>query len=171
MALEAGVDVDLGARPFAELIDAIESGKIDIAKIDSAASRVLRMKFDMGLFENPYRDPKEAGREVRSKKHIAISRKAAQESIVLLENKNNVLPLSAKKVKKIAVIGPNANTPYNQLGDYTAPQERAVIRTVLDGIKGKVPAANVIFAKGTAIRDTAQSDIEAAVQAAVQAES
>ena len=170
MALEAGVDVDLGARPFAELIDAIESGKIDIAKIDSAASRVLRMKFDMGLFENPYRDPKEAGREVRSKKHIAISRKAAQESIVLLENKNNVLPLSAKKVKKIAVIGPNANTPYNQLGDYTAPQERAVIRTVLDGIKGKVPAANVIFAKGTAIRDTAQSDIEAAVQAAVQAD-
>lgn len=170
MALEAGVDVDLGARPFAELIAAIESGKIDIAKIDSAASRVLRLKFDMGLFENPYRDAKAAGREVRSKEHVAVSRKAAQESIVLLENKNNVLPLSAKKVKKIAVIGPNANMPYNQLGDYTAPQERTVIRTVLDGIKTKVPSADVIFAKGTAIRDTTQSDIAAAVAAALQAD-
>lgn len=170
MSLEAGVDVDLGARPFAELIEAVNAGKIDIAKIDSAASRVLRLKFDMGLFENPYRDAKAAEREVRSKENVAVARKAAQESIVLLENKNNVLPLSAKKVKKIAVIGPNADTYYNQLGDYTAPQERAVIRTVLDGIKTKVPAANVIYAKGTAIRDTAQSDIAAAVEAAMQAD-
>lgn len=170
MALDAGVDVDLGARPFAELIDAIESGKIAMAKIDSAAARVLRLKFDMGLFENPYRDPKAAGREVRSKAHVAVSRKAAQESIVLLENKSNVLPLSAKKIKKIAVIGPNANTPYNQLGDYTAPQERTAIRTVLDGVKAKVPSAEVIYAKGTAIRDTTQSDIAAAVQAARQSD-
>lgn len=166
LAMNAGVDVDLGAKPFAKLIDAVHAGKVKEEVLDSAVYLVLKLKFDMGLFENPYVNAKKAKKEVRTKESVAIARKAAQESIVLLENKNGLLPL-AKKGLKIAVVGPNADVPYNQLGDYTAPQERSNIKTVLDGIKAKVPSASISYVKGTAIRDTSSSDF-AAVEDAVQ---
>jgi len=88
---------------------------------------------------------------------------------VLLKN-NQLLPLD-KSIKSIAVIGPNADNIYNQLGDYTAPQERSNIKTVLDGIKKIVsPNTQVNYAKGCAIRDTSESDIASAVEAAKKSE-
>lgn len=164
-ALLAGVDVDLGASAFAPLVDAAKQGKVTEADIDTAVSRVLRLKFDMGLFDNPYVEPEVARKKVRSAEHIAVARAAARQSIVLLENKNNLLPLN-KNLKRIAVIGPNADNIYNQLGDYTAPQDRENIKTVLDGIKAKMPQAQINYVKGCAIRDTVNVDIEAAVRAA-----
>lgn len=169
LSLKAGVDVDLGASGLANLKKSLEEGKITMNQLDEAVSRVLKLKFEMGLFENPYVDSKEASQLVRTPEHIAVAREMAQQSVVLLANKNNILPLS-KSLKKVAVIGPNADNIYNQLGDYTAPQEESNIVTVFRGIKSKYPNAKVEYVKGVAIRDTLNIDIEAAVQAAKNAE-
>lgn len=167
-SIEAGTNVDLGGLAYAELRDAVKAGKLDERVIDEAAFHVLRWKFAMGLFENPYVDPKVAKKKVHTDEHIALARELAQQSTVLLENKG-VLPLN-KKGTKVAVLGPNADVMYNQLGDYTSPQPAENVITVLEGIQEKVGAKNVIYAKGCAIRDTTQSDIAAAVQAAESAD-
>ncbi|WP_062124486.1 glycoside hydrolase family 3 N-terminal domain-containing protein [Geofilum rubicundum] len=170
MAIKAGVDVDLGGNAFRQLVDAVEAGSLDIAVLDTAVSRVLRLKFEMGLFENPYVEADKAQREVRTPEHIQLALKAAQSSIVLLENKNNLLPLNPKKMKKVAVIGPNAHNRYNMLGDYTAPQEASNIVTVLEGVQTKLGAKNVDYVRGCAIRDTSWNEIARAVEVAKKAD-
>lgn len=164
LSIKAGVDVDLGGNAFAKLEEAVKNGKVDINQIDTAVYRVLKLKFDMGLFDNPYVNPQKAKENVRTKEHIALARRVAQESIVLLKNKANILPLSQNI--KIAVIGPNADNEYNMLGDYTAPQEKGNIKTVLDGIKSKLKASNIEYVKGCSIRDTLNTEIDKAVEAA-----
>lgn len=171
LAINAGLDVDLGGQVFAKpLIVAVKKGSVKIERINEAVASILTKKFEMGLFENPYVDADLAKHEVNNLNAIALSKQVALESIVLLKNQDNLLPLS-KQLKSIAVIGPNADNIYNQLGDYTAPQERTNIVTVLDGIKNKFPTGVVInYAKGCAIRDTTTIDIEAAVAAAQKSE-
>ncbi len=169
MALKAGVDSDLGGKAYSSsLKEALSRDLIAEDDLNTAVRRILKLKFKMGLFENPYVDVEEVHNKVRTEEHIKLARQLARESIVLLKNEA-VLPLS-KKLKKIAVIGPNANNVYNQLGDYTAPQPEDNIVTVLEGIKNKLPEAEVLYEKGTAIRDTINTDIEAAVDIAKQAE-
>jgi beta-glucosidase len=169
LAAKAGLDVDLGGNAFVSLIGAVKNGHIPVSVIDSSVCRVLRMKFKMGLFEHPFVNPATAKQEVRSAAHIALAHKAAQESVVLLKNKNHVLPLNKDNLK-IAVIGPNADNIYNMLGDYTAPQDRQNIKTVLDGIKSKVKDSQVEYVKGCAIRDTLHTTIDPAVAAAQRAD-
>lgn len=169
ISLNAGVDVDLGASGYAALKKSVEEGKVSMATLDSAVARVLKLKFETGLFENPYVNPETAKKEVRNIENIKLSREIAAESIVLLENKKGILPLS-KDLRKIAVIGPNADNIYNQLGDYTAPQEESNIVTVLEGIKAKYPKAKIEYVKGCAIRDEKDVNIPAAVKAAHNAE-
>ena len=167
IAMNAGVDVDLGANCYALLKEAVETGKIKASVINEAVARVLRLKFELGLFDNPYVDPDFAEAEVRKAENVAVARQAARKGVVLLEN-NGILPLN--KDMKVAVIGPNADNMYNQLGDYTAPQPRENIRTVLDGIKAKVGEKNVTYVKGCAIRDTKDNTIAEAVRAARRAD-
>lgn len=167
MALDAGVDVDLGANCYSLLHDAVENGKVSMEVLDEAAGRVLRLKFELGLFDNPYIDPSRAAETVRSEGNVALARQAAREGVVLLEN-NGVLPL--RKDMKVAVIGPNADNMYNQLGDYTAPQPRENVRTVLDGIRSRVGAGNVTYVHGCAVRDTSTNTIKEAVRAASRAD-
>ncbi|MCL1892661.1 MAG: glycoside hydrolase family 3 C-terminal domain-containing protein [Holophagaceae bacterium] len=169
LSLSAGVDVDLGGRAFINLVDAVRKGKIDETLIDAAVSRVLYYKFAMGLFERPYVEPSTAVNYVRSDYHVMLARRLAQESIVLLKNTNNILPLR-KDVNKIAVVGPNAHNVYNMLGDYTAPQDDGTVSTVLEGIKKKVGTANVEYVKGCAIRDMTSDEISSAVDAALRAD-
>lgn len=137
--------------------------------LDRAVSNVLRLKFQMGLFENPYVSPEQAGKHIRSREHKELARRVAREGVVLLKN-DGVLPLD-KHLKRIAVIGPNADMMYNQLGDYTAPQDRKEIVTVLDGVRAAVSkTTQVVYVKGCAVRDTTESDIPAAVAAAQRAD-
>lgn len=168
LSANAGLDVDLGGNAFFLLIDAVKNNKIKESVIDEAVSHVLKLKFAMGLFENPYVDVKQVAKNIRNQEHIDLARKVAQESVTLLKNENNILPLK-KNVKKVAIIGPNADNIYNQLGDYTAPQERDNIKTVLDGIKSKLNASQIQYVKGTAIRDTTNLEIQEAVVAAKNA--
>ena len=163
MALKAGVDVDLGASCYILLKESLEAGRISMKDLDRAAGRVLKLKFELGLFDHPYIDETVPARVVRTPENIAVARKAARESVTLLENRG-ILPLG--KDVRIAVVGPNADSPYNQLGDYTAPQERDNISTMLDGIHAKIGGQNVTYVKGCAIRDTRTNTIDRAVAAA-----
>lgn len=169
LALRAGVSIDLQGDAFGPYIEEnLNAGKVEMEDLDRAVADVLRLKFRMGLFENPYVDPDKAAEVVRSAEHKALARKVAQESTVLLKN-NGILPLS-KELRNVAVIGPNADMIYNQLGDYTAPQDRSQLTTVLDGVKNTLPDANVRYVKGCAIRDVSATDIPSAVAAAKASE-
>jgi len=168
MALKAGVDADLGALAFAPLTDAVQKGLVSEEEINRAVANVLRLKFEMGLFENPYVDAEKARQQVRSDSNKDIARVVARESVTLLKNEANVLPLG--KDVKVLVCGPNADNVYNMLGDYTAPQEEGNVKTILDGIRAKLPAAQVEYVKGCAVRDTSESSIPQAVEAARRAD-
>ncbi len=168
MALKAGVDADLGALAFADLGESLRAGKITEAELDRAVARVLRLKFEMGLFEHPYVDVKAARTQVRSAEHKAVALDVARASVTLLKNAQGTLPL--RKDQRVAVIGPNADNVYNLLGDYTSPQEEGNVKTILTGILSKLPTAQVEYVKGCAVRDTMTSDIAAAVRAAQRAD-
>ncbi|WP_300704864.1 glycoside hydrolase family 3 N-terminal domain-containing protein [Bacteroides sp.] len=133
------------------LRQAISEGKVSIKTIDSRVADVLRVKFIMGLFDHPYKgDAKQPENVVHSKEHQAVSMRAALESIVLLKNENNILPLS-KNTKKIAVIGPNAEEVNNLICRYGPAN--APIKTIYQGIKEYLPGAEVRYAKGADIID------------------
>lgn len=163
MAIKAGVDIDLEGISYKNLGEALDRGLVTMADIDRAVRQVLKTKFELGMFEHPYVDINKVS-AVHSDANKDVARRVAQESIVMLKN-DGLLPLS-KDIKSIAVIGPNADNQYNQLGDYTAPQAEEDIVTVLEGIRNTVPDAEVNYVKGCAVRDTKNTDIAAAVAAA-----
>ena len=160
MSLLAGVDVDLGANCFSQLKESVESGRVPMKALDQAVRRVLVRKFEAGLFDHPYVDEEAAAGLVRTPEHVEVAAQAAREGITLLKN-DGVLPL--KKGMSIALIGPNADNQYNQLGDYTAPQEESHVVTMLEGLQAK--GANVHYVKGCSVRDTRESQIAQAVVA------
>lgn len=167
MAMQAGVDVDLGGNAYAELEKAVLKGALSEKLIDQACARVLRKKFEMGLFEKPYVSVK-AAQAVRSVAHKQVALDAARQLITLLKNDKGVLPLS--KNLRVAVVGPNADNVYNLLGDYTAPQAMGDVTTILMGVRQKLPQQQVLYARGCAIRDEASAQIDEAVQVALQAD-
>jgi len=164
MALNAGVDVDLGAHCYALLKESVEAGRVSMDVLDRAVKRVLVRKFEAGLFDNPYL-PENSADDVRSAENVAVAAQAAREGVTLLKN-NGILPLRAGT--RIALIGPNAHNMYNQLGDYTAPQDPAHVVTMLQGLQNA--GAAVTYVKGCAVRDTKNNDIAQAVQAARRAD-
>ena len=168
LAAHAGVEMDLGGKAYALLIGAVREGRLKESVLDEAVRRILTMKFEMGLFDHPYVHPQEAAQQVHTADHVALARKVAQESITLLQNRHHTLPL--KKDVRVAVVGPNADNRYNMLGDYTAPQPDEKVKTVLDGVRAKLPEGKVEYVKGCAIRDTSSNDISEAVEAARRAD-
>ena len=92
-AISAGVDIDLGGDAYVNVCQAVREGRLSESVVDTAVYRVLRLKFEMGLFENPYVDPELATKKVRSKENIELARRVAQASVTLLENKHSILPL------------------------------------------------------------------------------
>lgn len=135
LALKAGVDISLWDTGFTKLEEAVEDSLISVEELDRAVRRVLLLKFKKGLFDNPYIEINEEKPVSFTYSNYPQSLELARQSIVLLENKNQTLPISLKKVKSIAVIGPNADNLYNQLGDYSPPVKENMGFTVLQGIK------------------------------------
>lgn len=174
-AINAGVDIDLGASNYgAYLKDAVEQGMVPMKNVDDAVRRILRFKYEIGLFDNPYIPVPDKNDVVKT--HDRASQQAletAQKSIVLLKN-NGILPLygnGQRSVSTIAVIGPNADNMYNELGDYTAPQYSDDIVTVLEGIRNRAnPGTKIVYAKGCSIRDTHDADFKSAIDAAKSAD-
>ena len=172
-AINAGVDIDLGGSNYGNYLKtAIEQGLVPIENVDDAVRRVLRFKYEIGLFDNPYLDVEtfpETSQNSSRETFRETSLQAARESVVLLKN-DGILPLS-HDISSIAVIGPNADNMYNQLGDYTAPQDPDKIVTVLEGIRDRADAnTKIIYAKGCSIRDTNDADFESAIKAAKSAD-
>ena len=165
MALKAGVDVDLGANCFALLKESVEAGRLDVKYVDRAVRRVLIRKFEAGLFDHPYLDESHAAEAVYNAEHIALAAQTARESVTLLKN-DGILPLQPGT--RIALVGPNADNMYNQLGDYTAPQDPSHVVTMLEGLQDA--GAQVTYVKGCAIRDASNNSIAQAVQAARRAD-
>ncbi|MFT4204563.1 MAG: glycoside hydrolase family 3 N-terminal domain-containing protein [Chitinophagaceae bacterium] len=170
LALKAGLDTDLGGNGFGKNIKkALTDGLITTPDIDTALSRLLLAKYGLGLFQNPYNNPATAEKIVHQPAFVALTKQLARESIVLLKNDTvngkALLPLSSD-IKRLAVIGPNADNLYNQLGDYTAPQDSSKIITVLQGLKNHLPHTQIQYVKGCAIRDSSLNEIAQAVDAA-----
>ncbi|QES89517.1 glycoside hydrolase family 3 N-terminal domain-containing protein [Rhizosphaericola mali] len=165
MALHAGMNVrtnfDQPKEYLAAIKQAVKTGKLSEADLDKRVSEVLSVKFRLGLFDHPYIDEKAADTIVHNTaaKHIALT--AAHESIVLLKNEQNILPLDIKKYKNIAIIGPNAKEIRSLLSRY-GPVNSAV-KTVYDGISDALPSAvNLNYTKGLDHIDEhfPQSDIQ-----------
>jgi len=167
-AIIARTDMDMkGDIYINHLAELVMSAKVPMWIVDDSARRVLRIKFLLGLFDNPYVDPAREKATLLAPDHLAAARTSAQKSIVLLKNDNNLLPLP-KTGKRVALIGPLADDKANMLGDWIADGKADDAVTVLAGFREKLgPDAQITHVKGASILgDTPQADIDAAVTAA-----
>jgi beta-glucosidase len=173
-AFAAGIDMDMESNLYHEhLGELVRSGKVTVAEIDAAVRHVLRVKFALGLFENPYTDEKLANPDgPLAKENLELARKAAEESFVLLKNDaregHTTLPLT-KEVKSVALIGPLGDDAAQMLGSWAGrgrPQDVVTVKTALSDALG---AERVKFVKGGDISTASDAQIEEAVTAAKSA--
>lgn len=174
-AITAGSDMDMESRSYiANLVDLVKENKVPMQLIDDAVRRILRKKFEMGLFDDPFKfcSKERESRQSNNQEFIRASRETAAKSIVLLKNKNNVLPI-AKKVQSIALIGPFVKAVRDNLGFWSIewPDDSARIVTLWQGIKNKVPTGTrLLYAKGCGITDSSRAGFAEAIEAAKQAD-
>ena len=149
-AINAGVDIELpDIHAFPSIKELIENGELSLTVLDRTVKRLLRPKFLLGLFDDPYVNPDYAEKVVGSKEHAKLALEAAQKTITLLKNENNTLPLNASDFNKIAVIGPNADQVL--LGGYSDSPPYYI--TALEGIKKHVGEDKVVYAEGCRITE------------------
>ena len=175
LALTAGVDIEMAVTIPSEYStyantgpQLLASGQITMAQLDNAVRHVLTLKYLAGMFDHPYTDPARVTGAELTPAHLAAARSMASHSMVLLENHNHALPLSGG-VSSVAVVGPLANDPSDQLGPdqpigYSVADGKVV--SVLDGIKAAVPNAKVTYAQGCDPTCASTGDFGAAVSAA-----
>jgi len=172
-SLEAGTDMDMMSYLFlTQIPKLVESGKLDIKFVDDAVRRVLRLKFDLGLFDNPYlySDVQREKNTLRAAENLALAREIAKKSIVLLKNNNQLLPLK-KSSGTLAVIGPLAANKEDMNGSWSFFGEAQHPVSILEGIKSKVgSSAKIIHQEGCNLFDNSMSKISDAVAAAKQAD-
>lgn len=163
-ALEAGVDMGLWDTAFGKLEEAVGRGLVTEEMIDRSVLRILKLKFERGLFENPYLAEDEKGIRILYEESPE-SLQLVRESVVLLKNDGQVLPL-AGFTGRLGVTGPNADALYHQLGDYTPPLRREDGITVKDGLEKIFGESRVSFAQGCHLRSTTEELLEEARQMA-----
>jgi beta-glucosidase len=154
------------------LAQLVKDGKVNESQIDEAVRRILRIKFKLGLFDDPYRycDAQREKELLLNPEHLKIARDVARKSIVLLKNQGQLLPLS-KDVKTIAVIGPLADSKKDMIGSWSAKGDPKDVVTVLEGIEKAVsPNTTVLYAKGCNILDDSVQLFDQAVSIASKAD-
>lgn len=145
IAINAGVDMDMVSNCYIEhLEELVAKGKVNEERINDAARRILKIKFELGLFEKPYTDLA-AKKVMLHEKHLDTARRLAASSMVLLKNNNDVLPIS-KKDKKIAVIGPMAEATTAMMGSWVLDGNPKDVSTLVQGIKTVAPDAKIVTA-------------------------
>ncbi|UMB61781.1 glycoside hydrolase family 3 C-terminal domain-containing protein [Lutibacter sp. A80] len=149
-AVEAGLDVmfQTNYNHFPLFWEAYKNGMVDIKAVDEAVSRILTAKFELGLFENPYVDAKEAAVWNGHKTHRELAKKAASKAMVLLKNKNEILPIN-KSSKKIALIGYDVKKV--RLGGYSGPGNELV--SMYKGVSNKIGEENILYAPGVVLKE------------------
>lgn len=165
LAVNAGVDMDMQSGIFNDfLAQSVIEGKVKVSDIDDAVRRILRIKMLLGLFDDPYKYCNKQRQDtlIYHPEHLAFARAFAAESMVLLKNQNQTLPLS-KQTGTIAVIGPLADSKKDMIGAWSAAGDFNKSVTVLEGIKGKVPTQRVVYARGCEVEGDDRSSFDEAV--------
>jgi beta-glucosidase len=172
-SLRAGVDVDMVSRIYEkEMPAAVRAKKLPLAYVDESVRRVLRAKYRLGLFQDPYRycDTAREKERTLTPEHRAAAREMARKSMVLLDNKNDTLPFS-KEIRTLAVIGPLADLPAAMLGNWAGDGRAEDAITPLAGIRAAVgPQTKVLFAEGASIDGDDTSGFEKALSIAREAD-
>lgn len=163
LSINAGVDMDMMSFGYVQYVKAlVDEGKIKMETIDNAVRNILKLKFRLGLFENPYVDEALARQVAYAPEHLEAAKQSAVESAILLQNNNDVLPL--KSAKRILVTGPMADAPYDQLGTWAFDGEEAYTVTPLTALRKDY---DVVYEPALAYsRDASTAGIPAAVAAA-----
>lgn len=163
-ALKAGTDMDMvGEGYLTTLKKSLQEGKVSQADIDRACRLILAAKYDLGLFQDPFKycDEERAKTEIYNDQTRAFAREAATKSFVLLKNKNNVLPL--KSNQKIALIGPLVNNKENMGGTWAVSEDRTNSITLLQGLKNHLGTAEILTARGANVYSNPVLDANAAM--------
>lgn len=163
-AITAGVDMDMSSFTYRDqLAPAVKDGRVPESVVDEALRRVLRVKFAIGLFDDPYTDPTLADKVMLCPEHRKIAREVARSSFVLLRNEGNVLPI-ADSVKTIAVIGPLADNQRDPLGTWAGVAKAEDVISLLTGVRGRAgEKIKVEYAPGCEISGDNTSGFDAAV--------
>ena len=175
LAITAGSDMDMESRSYKDhLAQLVKEGKVKVQLVDDAVRRILRKKFELGLFDDPYRfsNPEREQKQLNNPVHRVAARDMAKKSIVLLKNQEQLLPLS-KETKSIALIGPFIKAVRDNLGFWSMewPDDSSTIVTQWQGIKNRVSGSTkLLYAKGCNINDSSKAGFAEAIEAALQAE-
>jgi beta-glucosidase len=170
LALRAGIDIDLMGFAYSRgLPAALERGLVEIAAIDAAVRRILELKVRLGLFDDPYRrGGGEGSTPAEQDAHRALAREAARRSIVLLTNRNDVLPLAPGR--RLAVLGPLADAAEEMLGPWSMAGRAEDMVTLLAGLREGLQGSRIDYAKGVEIEADAPGDLAGALELAGAAE-
>jgi len=173
LAINAGVDMDMQAGFFQDKLEQlVKEGKVSEARINEAAKRILKLKFDLGLFDDPYKycDTAREKAVVMNEKFLIEAKENAKRSIVLLKNQDKVLPLN-KNIKTLAVVGPMAHARKDLIGSWSAAGDWKKAVTLLEGIQQTVsPSTKVLYAKGSPLMADSTQYFADAIAKAKQAE-
>jgi beta-glucosidase len=168
-AITAGSDMDMESNAYSSSLAAlVNSGKVDLALVDDAVRRVLTKKFELGLFDDPYRfsDPARERAALNDPRHRQAARRIAAESMVLLKNENGALPIR-RGVRSIAVIGPLADARRDLEGGWIVQSNAAKVASLVDAVREHAgPAARVSYAAGCDVACRGTEGFDAALQAA-----
>ena len=166
-SIMAGMDMHMhGPEWQTAVVELVKEGRIPESRIDESVRRILTVKFRLGLFEHPYSDAKTRDRVINDPEHKRTALEASRNSIVLLKNENDLLPLDAQKYKKVLVTGINANDQ-NIMGDWSELQPEDQVWTILRGLKSVSPTTDFKFVdQGWDPRNMSQAQVNAAVAAA-----
>lgn len=166
LAANAGIDMDMQGAVFQRFMaQSIKEGKVTMETVDEAVRRILKIKYDLGLFDNPYKycDEAREKREILSADHLSAARDVARKSIVLLKNQGNVLPLSADQ-KKIVVVGPLAENKSELIGSWSGSGNANDCVSLAEGLKAR-KGVNVSIFKGFDFKGNMLPDFTTAVEA------
>jgi beta-glucosidase len=156
LCLEAGLDIEL-ANGYHDILSLVKSGRISEQTIDESLRRILTVKFELGLFENPFVVPEEADKIVRCREHRDLALDAARKVMTLLKNRDNILPLSDNTVKKIGLFGPAANVL--SLGDYSGPYGGAKGEFLTDGVTPFMGLKQRLLGKAEVVVHSGNTDV------------
>ena len=174
-AANAGSDMDMESRSYIKnLAKLVREGKVKMAVVDDAVRRILHKKFELGLFDDPFRfcNTEREKKQWNDPQHLVAARDIARKSIVLLKNEKQLLPIS-KQTKTVAVIGPFAKAKSDNLGfwSFDWPDDSVRIVSTWEGIQKKLsPGSTMLYARGCEINDSSRAGFAAAIDAAIHAD-